>query len=212
MVRAMTKELKALNSAPVLIADGDAACHAVLADLLERLSLPVVWETTGAEALSSARRLTPALVVVDVGLPDLSGYEVCRELREELGDELPVILMSAEKTDEHDRVAGLLLGADDYLVKPVDPTMFIARVRRLVARGVAAVDAGAGTSQSDRRFTPREHEILLLLAKGHDRAAIARILVISPRTVGSHIEHLLRKLGVHSQAQAVAAAYRDGHL
>jgi len=192
-----------------VIADEDPAFHAFLSHLLQRLALPVVWAATGAEALQAARRCRPALVVLDVGLPDVSGFEVCRDLREELGEELPVILVSGEKTDDHDRAAGLLLGADDYLVKPLDPSVFIARARRLVARGSVDTDAADRTLVAHRRLTPRELEVLALLADGHGRTAIARMLVISPRTVGSHIEHLLSKLGVHSQAQAVAAAYRD---
>ena len=208
----MTRNREALDIAPVLIADADPAFATFLSRLLQRLALPAVCATTGADALAEARRLRPALVVVDVGLPDLSGFEVCRELREELGEGLPVILVSGEKMDDHDRAAGLLLGADDYLFKPVDPTLFIARVRRLVARVAAATDSADGTATAHRRFTPREQEVLTLLAEGQDRAAIARRLVISPRTVGSHIEHLLTKLGVHSQAQAVAAAHRDGLL
>jgi DNA-binding NarL/FixJ family response regulator len=171
------------------------------------MSLPVVLATTGAEALAVARERRPALVVLDVGLPDVSGFEVCRELRDQLGDHLPIILVSGVKTDEHDRVAGLLLGADDYFAKPLDTTLFKARVRRLVGRVAAA---GEAASDGSRRFTPREQEVLRLLAGGHDRAAIARVLFISPRTVGSHIQHLLTKLGVHSQAQVVAAAYREG--
>ena len=78
----------------------------------------------------------------------------------------------------------------------------------------ALVAAAAGTvderAADDARFTPREQEVLALLADGHDPAAIASRLVISPRTVASHIQHLLSKLGVHSQAQAVAVAYREG--
>jgi DNA-binding NarL/FixJ family response regulator len=192
-----------------VIADEDPAFRAFLSHLLRRLALPVVRAATGAEALQAARQCRPALVVLDVVLPDVSGFEVCRDLREELGEELPVILVSGEKTDDHDRAAGLLLGADDYLVKPLDPSVFIARVRRLVARGTGDTDAVDRTLRAHRRLTPRELEVLALLADGHGRTAIARMLVISPRTVGSHIEHLLSKLGVHSQAQAVAAAYRD---
>ena len=171
------------------------------------MSLPVVLATTGAEALRSALESRPALVVLDVGLADVSGFELCTELRDRLGQQLPIILVSGQKTDDLDRAAGLLLGADDYFVKPLDTTLFMARVRRLVARATVAAET---TDGAPRRFTPREQEILALLADGQDRAAIARALVISPRTVGSHIQNLLSKLDVHSQAQAVAAAYREG--
>ena len=194
-------------TAPIVVADGDPSFRAFVSELVQRMSLPIVLASTGGEAMAAARERRPALVVLDVGLPDVSGFEVCRELRDQLGDDLPIILVSGEKTDDHDRVAGLLLGADDYFAKPLDTTLFMARVRRLVARVAAAAES---VSNGSPRFTAREHEVLVLLAGGHDRAAIARALFISPRTVGSHIQHLLTKLGVHSQAQVVAAAYREG--
>ena len=195
--------------APVLIADADASFRTLVARWLERLSMQAVAVTTGADAMRAVRRSRPALVLLDVHLPDVSGFELCRELRDEFGENLPIILVSGEKTDDHDRIAGLLLGADEYLVKPVDSTLFIAQVRRLVRRALATEDS-VDDAAAQGRFTAREREILGLLADGNDRAEIARRLVISPRTVGSHVQHLLSKLGVHSQAQAVAMAYRDG--
>jgi two-component system, NarL family, nitrate/nitrite response regulator NarL len=206
----MTFPPKAAGEPPVLIADDDPAFRAFVAQLMERLSLPVVQLATGADALRIARGDRPALVMLDIRLPDVSGFEVCHELRDEFGENLPIILVSGEKTDDLDRAAGLLLGADDYLVKPVNATLLTAQVRRLVRRARATDDCALGIPPRPRPVTAREQEVLELLADGNDRAAIARRLVISPRTVGSHIEHLLSKLGVHSQAQAVAAAYREG--
>src|SRR4051794_6316077 len=121
-VSAMTHRSTPRDAGPVLIADEDPAFHAFLSRLLQRLALPVLWASTGAEALQAADRCRPLLVVLDVGLPDVSGLEVCRELREQLGEELPLILVSGDKTDDRDRAAGILLGADEYLVKPIDPT------------------------------------------------------------------------------------------
>jgi DNA-binding NarL/FixJ family response regulator len=206
-VRLVTNLKNVGVTAPVVVADADPSFRAFVAELVQRMSLSVVLATTGGEALRSALETRPVLVVLDVGLADVSGYELCTELRDRLGQELPIILVSGQKTDDLDRAAGMLLGADDYFVKPLDTTLFMARVRRLVARATAAAETA---DDGPRRFTPREQEILALLADGQDRAAIARALVISPRTVGSQIQHLLSKLGVHSQAQAVAAAYREG--
>jgi DNA-binding NarL/FixJ family response regulator len=197
----------------VLVVDDEPDFRSFVATLLEQMSLPVVEASTGAEAVEAARRARPALVVVDVRLPDTSGYEVCRQLHEVMGADLPVILVSGEKVDDLDRSAGLLLGADDYLVKPFEPSHFTARVRRLVSgsrngNGHRAPARGPG----GRGVTPREREVLALLAEGHSRSEIAERLVISPRTVGSHIQSLLTKFNVHSQTQMVAAAYRDGHI
>jgi DNA-binding NarL/FixJ family response regulator len=110
--------------------------------------------------------------------------------------------------EPHDRTAGLLLGGDDYLVKPVDPDELLARIRRAVAR----TQNGKRERRAVRRddLTPREVEVLRLLARGLAQAEIARELVISPKTVASHLQSVMGKLGVHSRAHAVARAYEDG--
>jgi DNA-binding NarL/FixJ family response regulator len=207
---AVTSEVQPAVSSPVLVVDDEPGFRRFIATLLERVPLPVIEASSGAEASEAARRVRPLLVVVDVRLPDVSGLEVCRELRELLGVELPVILVSGEKVDDLDRSAGLLLGADDYFIKPIEPMHFIGRVRRLVASAPKNGHASAANGDSTLGVTPREQEVLELVAAGLGRAEIASRLVISPRTVGSHIQHLLTKLDVHSQAQMLAAAYREG--
>jgi DNA-binding NarL/FixJ family response regulator len=111
---------------------------------------------------------------------------------------------SGERTKSFDRAAGLLIGADDYLIKPFAPDELVARVQRLLGR-VQAPAPPRGLS----RLTKRELEVLGLLADGMSQVDIAHSLVISQKTVGTHIEHILSKLGVKSRAQAVALAYRD---
>jgi DNA-binding NarL/FixJ family response regulator len=106
------------------------------------------------------------------------------------------------RTEPYDRVGGLLLGADDYLAEPFAPDELLARVRRLVAR--------SRDNSSALDLTKRELEILRLLASGRNQSQIAAALVIAERTVATHIQHILAKLGVHSRAQAVAVAHRRG--
>jgi DNA-binding NarL/FixJ family response regulator len=190
--------------APVLVVDDDADLRKLLSRLLGGVGHRVAEAATGAEALAIARRSGSALVLLDVNLPDISGYEVCRELRETFGEQLPILFLSGARTESYDRVSGLLLGADDYVVKPFAPDELLARVRRLLARS-AHRDAA-------RQFdlTPRELEVLGLLAAGRGQAGIAEELVISEKTVATHIQHVLPKLGVHSRAEAVAFAHRHG--
>ena len=143
----------------------------------------------------------------------MSGYEVFRELRDRLGDHVPVIFVSGDRTETYDRVAGLLLGADDYIVKPIDPDELVARVRCSLRLARNRTPAEANDIARDLRFeslTPRELEILTLLADGFSSPDIAAELVISPRTVGTHVQHILAKLDVHTRTQAVAAAHRAG--
>jgi DNA-binding NarL/FixJ family response regulator len=155
--------------------------------------------------LASVSRRRPALVLLDVQLPGISGYEVCHELREHYGRDLPIVFLSGTRTEPSDRVAGLLVGADDYIVKPFDSDELLARARRLMTRD------GRGTAgTNDARLTKRERQVLELLASGVQQNEIAERLVISPTTVATHIQRILSKLGVHSRAEAVATAFQLG--
>ena len=99
-----------------------------------------------------------------------------------------------------------MIGADDYMVKPFSPDELVARIQRLLVR-TSSVKADLEDWQ---RLTPRESEVLNLLAEGLSQDAIAIELYISPKTVATHIQRILGKLGVHSRAAAVSKAYRLG--
>jgi two-component system, NarL family, nitrate/nitrite response regulator NarL len=202
----------ALDCGPIVIVDDDDAFREFVSSLLVRTGYRTVEAANGDDVLAEVRREPPALVLLDVNLPGVSGYELCRQLRDEFGEQLPIVFVSAERTDSVDWAAGLLIGADDYIVKPFDPDEFVARVRRFLTRADALARSSRDAS-ADRAvlpLTPREREVLQLLAEGHDAAAIAGELYVSPKTVATHIQHILAKLGVHSRAQAVALAHRAG--
>jgi DNA-binding NarL/FixJ family response regulator len=186
----------------VLVVDGDPEFRGALSRALRRAGYPTQQARTGEEALEAAGRQRPALVIMETHLTGASGYEICREFRERYGEDLPIIFVSAARTDETDRVAGLLLGADDYLAKPIRLDHLLARARRLVAQSAAV--AGPVVS----RLTPREQEVLELLADGLEQDEIANRLFITPKTVAKHVEHILGKLGVRSRAQAIVLALR----
>jgi DNA-binding NarL/FixJ family response regulator len=177
-----------------------------LVGLFEAAGFATVAASTGHRAVELALSSHAAVVVLDVSLPGRSGYEVCRELREALGGSIGIVFLSGERTEAFDRVAGLLLGADDYVAKPFEPGELVARVRSVLRR------ASPTGSPVTSRLTRRELEVLRLLARGRAQGEIAAELVISPKTVGTHIEHILEKLGVRSRAQAVAVAYREDVL
>jgi DNA-binding NarL/FixJ family response regulator len=191
--------------APILIVDSDRASRAHMSSVLERVGYRTVEASTGEEALELARQERPRMVVLEVCLGDLSGYEICRELRDEFGDQLLVVFVSAARAESHDRVAGFLVGGDDYLVKPFALDEFVARVRRLLERA-------EGRTVFASALTTRELEVLSLVAEGLGRDAIAKSLFISPRTVGTHCERIFKKLDVHTRAEAVSFAYRHGLL
>jgi two-component system nitrate/nitrite response regulator NarL len=190
------------TAARILIVDGDHLSRGLMSRVLKRVGYITCEAETGEEALAAAKRERPALVVLEVRLPGVSGYEVCRELKDEFGETLPIVFVSGNRTEPGDRVAGLLVGGDDYLVKPFDPNELLARVRRLLPPRLAG-------GETPRRLTRRELDVLSLLVEGLSQPEIAERLFISPKTVGKHIEHILPKLGVHNRAQAVALAVRD---
>jgi len=193
----------------LLIVDDDARYRAFVAEAFERAGFVTRQAWTGEAAIDAVRDERPAAVLLDVILPGGTGYEICRELEDEHGTDLPVVFVTGERTESADKVAGFLVGGDDCLVKPVDPDELIARVRRLTTQAEPP-SIRAGTQLEE--LTPRESEVLRLLAEGLTAAQIAAKLVISPKTVATHVQRILAKLGVHSRTQAVALAYESGFL
>jgi two-component system, OmpR family, response regulator len=187
----------------VLVVDDDEDLRALVRRLLEPLGYVLREASTAAEALEAVATGRPAVVLLDVHLPDMSGYEVCRRLRDIFDDEIAVVFLSGERTGEYDRTVGMLLGADDYIVKPFGSGEFVARVRRAAAR------SNAPHGDAHPRLTTRELEVLKLLASGHGQKKIAQSLFITPKTVATHIQRILIKLDVHSRAEAVAYAHRN---
>jgi two-component system, OmpR family, response regulator len=188
----------------ILIVDDDAGFRAFVATLLAQAGYTTREASSGGEALRTALSECPDLVVLEVCLPGVSGYEICRELKDQLASALPILFVSGVRTEPIDRTAGLLVGGDDYLCKPFAPDEFIARVRRL-ARGTAE-------ENPDIALTGREREVLQLLATDLSTADIGRELTISPRTVATHTEHIFQKLQARTRAHAVSRAYDTGLL
>jgi DNA-binding NarL/FixJ family response regulator len=198
-----------------LVSYGASEMSSSLRAVLVTAGFTVVEATTEEEALAHADGDMPVAVLLDLDDGEASGYLVCKLLRERYGDLLPIIFLSGERMQTSDRVAALLLGADDYVVKPFDSSEVVARLRRLIARSAAR----GATTQSTRvdtvddfDLTKREQQIMGLLLRGLTQAEIARELVISSNTVATHIQRILLKLGVHNRAQAVAKVARAGWL
>lgn len=199
----------------MLVVDGDQRFSQDVRMALERASFGVTLAADATAALAAVADEPPHVALLEVVIPGASGFELYQELRDRLGEELPIIFISADRTESHDRVAGLLLGADDYLVKPVDPDELVARVRRSLRPRSAPPEHGPKSDRGPElelpMLTAREQEILALLGEGKSSAEIACDLVISARTVGTHVQHILGKFGVHSRAQAVALARQTVH-
>ena len=175
----------------ILLVDDEAAIQRALGPLLRARDYEVDIAGTGAEAVDLFGRRAPALVVLDLGLPDLEGTEVCRRIR--TTSSVPIIVLSA-RGSEADKVNALDLGADDYVTKPFGPEELLARIR-VALRRIGAADAqdtgmfhaGALTIDYDRRravrdgaeirLTPKEFDLLSLLARNHDRVLTHRTIL-----------------------------------
>ncbi len=174
-----------------------------LARVLRGAGYAVQQAETGEETLRIARATTPAALILEVPLPGLSGYEICHTLRTEGGSTLPVLFLSGVRMEWYDRIAGLLLGADDYMIKPYAAGELLARLGRLIDR------SRANGPRAVHDLTARELEVLNLMGEGLRQEEIARRLFISPKTVATHVEHILRKLAVRSSTEAIALAFRE---
>ena len=188
--------------APVLVVDPSRAQRELIQAVVERAGFRSQAVSTGEQALEAVRREPPQVVVLEVRLADISGYEVCVVLREEFGDAIGIVFVSGDRTDPDDRVTGLSVGADEYLAKPLEGDELQAALRRLARR--PGPNHLRATALREAGLTARELEVLHLLAEGHQQHANRERLSVAERTVAKHIEHILAKVPARSRAEAVA--------
>lgn len=222
----------------VLLVDDDPQIREVVTIALERAGYGVVTASDGQGALRSARREAPRLVVLDVGLPELDGFEVCRRLR--AFSDVPVLFLTA-RDDEVDRVVGLELGADDYVTKPFSPRELIARIGAILRRAEAGAPAGNGAvparpmSHGALTIDPGRHGCSFagraVALTGTEMALLARLMrrpdqvigrgqltdavygvgsPVSDRTLDSHLRNLRRKLAEAGGTDAIDTVHGVG--
>lgn len=203
----------------VLVVDDHPIVRGGLIALLDTLpGLVVVGEAgTGRDAVALARRHRPDVVVMDLRMPDLDGVAATRVIRAELPDTAVLVLTMFD--EDVQVAAALAAGARGYLLKGAESAE-IDRAVRAVAGGVAIFSptvadqvlhrAGAPPATVLAGLTPREREVLDLVARGLGNAAIAGRLGLSPKTVGNHVSALFGKLGVATRAEAVVRAREAG--
>jgi two-component system, cell cycle response regulator len=120
-------------SARILVIEDDAAVRESLKDMLSLDNYDCTVAGSGREGLALAESLRPALVVTDVQLPDMSGYQLCQDLKKDpISRHIPVIMMTGRFTEPDDRLQGFELGADEFFAKPFDPVYFMARVKSIL--------------------------------------------------------------------------------
>jgi DNA-binding NarL/FixJ family response regulator len=198
------------NRSSVLIIGDDPGLRQMVGSLLRCEGFATSEAATTEHALKQAEEQPPSVVIVDADLGGgKSAYAVYQELRDRIF-ELAGVFLSGRRTQAFDRVAADLLGVDAYLVKPFNPDELLACVRRLVERKVKRNEARAGNLAHFEILTPRQLEVLRLLAAGLSQKEIATMLGLSSKTVATHIQYILTKLDVHSRAEAVAMAHGLG--
>jgi DNA-binding response OmpR family regulator len=202
----------------VMVVEDEYKLRELVRSYLEREGLEVFSAASGAEALSYAAHGPLDLVLLDLGLPDVAGVEVAREIRAH--SDVPIVILTA-KSDEQDRIAGLEAGADDYVTKPFSPRELVLRVRAVLRRGRVVDDETGPASYGDGELvideerhrvevpggvadlTPTEWGILVALARVPGRV-YSRYELINrvrgyefegyERTIDSHVKNLRRKI------------------
>lgn len=206
----------------ILVVEDDPAVAEALTEGISREGFEVHWESTGEGGVTFARDGAPHLIVLDVRLPDGSGFDVCRRIRQ-LGLRQPILMLTVQ-SDEVDKVLGLEMGADDYLTKPYRHRELIARIRSLLRRAYGelssaesdvlyaddlVIDRGRASvtrAGRDLNLTPTEFRLLVFLAQ-HPGQAFSRAQLIDhvwcasgdyydDKTVSVHVRRLREKIEV----------------
>ncbi len=205
----------------VLLVDDHTLFRSGLETLLERHGIEVIATAgNGREGFMMARELLPDVVLLDMRMPEMSGLEVLSGLRT-VGLKMFIVMLTTSN-EEKDLVECLRNGASGYLLKDMEPSELVSALRDIVAGKTVvapeltpvlarvvqgdAIDEEPAESSPFDELTPREVEILCLLAEGQSNKLIARNLGISDGTVKLHVKAILRKLDVHSRVEAAVMA------
>lgn len=221
-----------MSAAQILVADDDPHIRDVIGFALRRAGMEPEMARDGAEALRLFRMRRFALAVLDIGMPEMDGLDLCGEIRKT--SQLPILFLSA-RDEEVDRVLGLEIGGDDYLTKPFSPRELVARVKailkrtrpaapplRTLAHGRLSLDEDAHSAEFDGRplaMTALEFAILAALMV-RPRAALTRDRIldaaygagtaVSDRTVDSHIRNIRAKLAAAGCSDAIETLHGVG--
>jgi len=212
----------------VMVADDHSLYRAGLREFLEHDAVKVVGEaSTGEEAVEQALRMHPDVVVMDVRMPVMDGIEASREIKRQL-PETKIVMVSGANEDEDQLFRAINAGASAYVGKDEDPRTIVEAVRSAsrggaylppravqmlmhrLSGGTRAAAAQSGGTSPDARLTPREREVLRLLAAGRRNQGIALDLGLSVRSVGNHLAKIYNKLHIHDRSEAVGYAIRAG--
>lgn len=209
----------------ILIVDDDGTLRAALTRYLEERGFLVRNAASGAEGLVLFEQDPPDLVVSDVMMPEMDGFEFCSQLRAIRSGQLVPFIFLSGRSDLDDRIQGHTMGADDYLVKPFHPKELIAKIEaqlersrrmhaeiiRLVQQVATTPDPSPTKPQEPLPLTPAEEKVFWEVIQGFTNKQIGDHLFISPRTVQTHLSNILSKLSLENRSQLIRYAFEHGY-
>lgn len=205
----------------ILVVDDDIDLRSAVVSYLEHLGYQVQEAGSGLEGLTLFEQTQPDLVVSDVLMPEMDGFEFCRRLRTVRAGQLVPFIFLSSKGLLQDRLMGHSSGADDYLIKPFEPRELIAkiesqleRVRRTHAEFLRLMQNAKPKDESAPHRLPltvSEEKVFWEVVQGYTNKQIGERLFISPRTVQTHLSSILGKLQLENRAQLVRFAFEQGY-
>lgn len=212
----------------ILVVDDDTTLRMALTRYLEKRGYMVQDIASAVEALAVFEQDPPDLVVSDVVMPEMDGFEFCRRLRAtRLGQLVPFIFLSS-RSEVDDRVQGHSMGADDYLIKPFEPRELLAKIeaqlersRRIHSEIVRLMQKSGVSDKATAEaptlptmtlpLTPAEEKVFWEVIQGYTNKQIGDRLFVSPRTVQTHLSNILSKLQLENRSQLVRFAFEHGY-
>ena len=210
----------------ILVVDDDAILRMALTRYLEKRGYSVQDIGSGAEALVLFEADPPDLVVSDVMMPGMDGFEFCRRLRSLRAGQLVPFIFLSSKGEVDDRVQGHSIGADDYLIKPFEPRELLAKIeaqlersRRLHSEIIRLMQTSPAPASppapvalpTPLPLTPAEEKVFWEVIQGYTNKQIGDRLFVSPRTVQTHLSNILGKLDLENRSQLVRFAFEHGY-
>ena len=205
----------------ILVVDDDTTLRTALTRYLEKRGYQVQDAASGLEAFKTFEKDPADLIVSDVLMPEMDGYEFCRRLRATRSGQLVPFIFLSSKSDVDDRVQGHSIGADDYLIKPFEPKELLAKIeaqlersRRTHSEIVRLMQQSKGVpapAPTPLPLTPAEEKVFWEVIQGYTNKQIGDHLFVSPRTVQTHLSNILSKLQLENRSQLVRFAFEQGY-
>ncbi len=205
----------------ILVVDDDTTLRTALTRYLEKRGYLVQDAASGLEAFKIFEKDPADLIVSDVLMPEMDGYEFCRRLRATRSGQLVPFIFLSSKSDVDDRVQGHSIGADDYLIKPFEPKELLAKIeaqlersRRTHSEIVRLMQQSKGVptpAPTPLPLTPAEEKVFWEVIQGYTNKQIGDHLFVSPRTVQTHLSNILSKLQLENRSQLVRFAFEQGY-